>query len=198
MSKRETENSPQTVDSFVVEQVRRCCLLRDIQDTRRRLFIDRKRQFIARVVLGSPLMLKFGVSAKLAHAREPRKTSRLVPSRWRARGQKSIIEFVWNVLAQLLRVIRKILNFVCFALGSSDPSWAMLFWLVIFFGLVLSLKLWQILGEVGFTDRERFHIWGLDLVTEARVSRREDAMLPQVKTIASPTSSFLLRRLPPL
>ena len=54
MSKRETENSPQTVDSFVVEQVRRCCLLRDIEDTRRRLFIDRKRQIIARVVLGSP------------------------------------------------------------------------------------------------------------------------------------------------
>ena len=42
-------------------------------------------------------------------------------------------------------------------LGSSDPSWAMLFWFLIFFGLVLSSKL-QILSKVGFTDRERFHI----------------------------------------
>ena len=34
---------------FVVEQVhsQRCCLLRDIEDIRGRLFIDSKRQFIA-------------------------------------------------------------------------------------------------------------------------------------------------------
>ena len=47
---------PQTVDIFVVDQVTSltCFLLRDIEDTRRRLFMESKRQLIARVVLGSP------------------------------------------------------------------------------------------------------------------------------------------------
>ena len=49
MSKEKTQNSPQRLFFLVVEQVHslRCCLLRDIKDTRRRLFIDSERQFIA-------------------------------------------------------------------------------------------------------------------------------------------------------
>ena len=49
----------------------------------------------------------------------------------------------------------------CSECGLSQ-SWAILFWLVISFGFVLSLKLQK------FTDRERFRIWSSELVTEER------------------------------
>ena len=70
-------------------------------------------------------------------------------------------------------------------------------WLVIFFGLVLSLKL-QI-ELVGFTDRERFYIWSLELVNQENWAEKvEITIIPYARPdehllvfqISYPTAAF--------